>query len=317
MMFLGVDGGGTKTTAVLTDGDGGTVRQARGGPGNVALLDRGSIAELLRGILDALIGGPPYDRIAGAVFAFAGVGRPRVRQSVREIIEGAGLGHVTIMTDAEIVYESVFAEERGILLSAGTGSICLTKRDDGGFHQIGGVGYLLGDEGSGFDIGNRAIRLAVRQAELPGEPTPLTVELLAFYGLREPRDLVSIIYSSPNPQRLVASCARLVCDMAERGDPVAGPIVDAAVGSLLELARRALETLPAGDSVPIALGGSVLKPGSLVRERFAGRAEAEGLAFTYRNPEMEPAAAALLHALKQAGKPINKSFVETLKTVTF
>ena len=71
MFFLGVDGGGTKTTAVLSDLQGEVIRTIRLGPGNIAVLDRGSVAQLIRNIIFELLRSDSVDQIEAATFAFA------------------------------------------------------------------------------------------------------------------------------------------------------------------------------------------------------------------------------------------------------
>jgi len=154
MYFLGVDGGGTKTAAILMDAQGNVLRTTRKGTGNIAVLDRGSVAQLIRSILQELLPEGDTENIRWATFAFAGAGRPQEREAVTAIIRNTGIRNFTVLSDAEILYYSVFGEEQGILISAGTGSICLVKGKDNQYHQIGGWGYLLGDEGSGFYIGS-------------------------------------------------------------------------------------------------------------------------------------------------------------------
>lgn len=90
-----------------------------------------------------------------------------------------------------------------------------------------------GDEGSGFDIGKKAIRAAVRHAELKKRPPELTRALLSFYDLESPVDLITIAHASANPQNKIASCAKLVCELAEKGEPNAEKIIDSAVEALL------------------------------------------------------------------------------------
>ncbi|MFQ5584953.1 MAG: BadF/BadG/BcrA/BcrD ATPase family protein, partial [Calditrichia bacterium] len=253
MYYLGVDGGGTKTNAVLTNAHGDDIRTIREGSGNVSLLDRGSVAQLIRNLIKGLLKGEPVEKIHKAVFAFAGVGRPEEKSIVKEIIKGSGIKNFSLMTDAELLYYSIFGEKRGMLLSSGTGSICLVRNGKNRLKQVGGRGYLLGDEGSGFDIGNKAIRAAVHDQEMGKPISVLTRELLSFFGLNEPGELITIMYSSKNPARLTASCAKLVCEEAEKHEPNALKIVDAAARALFELAMEAVPYLEEEALIEIAL----------------------------------------------------------------
>lgn len=319
MYYLGVDGGGTKTAAVLADEQGQVLRSVKKGPGNIAVLDRGTLAQLIRNIVGELVGTQGIREIAWATFAFAGAGRPAEKETVEALIQGAGMKHFSVMTDAELLHYSVFGENPGILVSAGTGSICLLRDHSGHYHQIGGWGFLLGDEGSGFHIGRRAIRNALQDMEEEQSPSPLTRELLSFYGIDAPEKLISIVYSSVNPARLIASCARLVCEMAARGDWEAEDIVDAAVNELLKLVDRALSRFGENGNEPyqISLTGGILKNNRFVRQRFQEKARDRGYRFQYLEPEMEPAAAAVLYSLRKNGREPAPELLNALRGVRF
>lgn len=319
MYYLGVDGGGTKTAAVLADEEGRDIRAVKGGAGNIAVLDRGSVAQLIRSIISEILQGESIDQIAWGTFAFAGAGRTAEKSLVEAIVRGTGIRHLSVMTDAEILHYSIFRDEPGILLSAGTGSICLIRNHHSGYHQIGGWGYLLGDEGSGFYIGRSAIRAALRDREMGNPPSPLTQELLSFYGLDNPEKFITMIYSSVNPSNLIASCARLICELAETGESHALGIVEEATSALLDLAREAIRHFgnhPQREH-RLCLTGGVLKNASIINQKFKERARAMGLKFRYLKPEMEPAAAGVIYSLKKAGKPVAEELVQKLKQIRF
>lgn len=316
-VFIGVDGGGTKTTAVLTNADGSIFRTCRTGACNVAVLKPEAVAAIIESILAILLKEIPRESIGNAVFAFAGAGRTKERENVRQIISNAGVRQFSILTDAEILYHATLGNTSGILLSAGTGSICLVRGSDGAFKQIGGRGYLLGDEGSGFDIGNQAIRKSIRDAEDGNAISELTRKLLEFYNLQQPEELVSIIYTAANPPNVVASCAKLVCDLAESGEADAKTIVDGAAKSLLALFKHATEHLPKMSEYPMALAGSVLSDGSIVSQRFKKLLRKAALPVQIIEESMPPAAAAARSAILDAGMHPPPGLITKLSQATF
>ncbi len=312
--FLGVEGGGTKTTAVLCSETGRQLRTLKLGCGNVAVLDRGSIAELLEDLVSGLsIAVPP----AHATFAFAGIGRAKEKDVVKNLILRAGIANFTLMTDAELHYFSVFREGEGILIAAGTGSICLTRTAAGTYHQFGGLGYLLGDEGSGYDIGRRAIRSVLHAAERGESESLLWRELLHFYDLRHPREFVSLVYSSRNPFKLIASCAKLVGEIAEKGDATARDIIRTAAESLVELAATAGRSHPPGAPYRVGLVGGVLRENSPVERAFREAARQRGFQFEIVRPSLLPAAAAVIHSFQKTGKTMPATLLSRLQRVTF
>lgn len=317
MYYLGVDGGGTKTVAILMDESGNTLRRIKEGPGNAAVLDRGTMAQLIRSILDNILGGEGVQKIHWGTFAFAGVGRPKERRNVDDIIRASGITNYTLTTDAASQHYAVFGEESGILIASGTGSICLARNHDGEYLQIGGWGYLLGDEGSGFYIGRQAIRFAIQDAEQNNVTSKLTWQLISFYGLKAPEDLISIIYSSKNPHRLIASCAQLVCDCAANGNEAASQIVDNAVSALLKLVRDAGRYFLNKKRIKIALTGSILNEKSIVCQRLKKMIEIQGRNFIYAKQELHPAAGAVLQSMKKANVAITEEMMMQLKKIPF
>ncbi len=315
MYFLGVDGGGTKTTAVLIDAAGQLVRQIDEGPGNAAVLDRGTMARLIHSIFRQLQESLSLDEITWATFGFAGGGRPQEKRNLKEIISGIGLKNFTLMNDAEIHYYSVFGDDCGIMLSAGTGSICLVRNADGNLQQIGGVGYLLGDEGSGFDIGRQAISRSV-QAAYDGLPiSPLAQKLLSFYGLLDRRDLISIIYASKNPQRLIASSAKLVSELAASGDEEALKIVENAVESLMMHLEKAMALTRAEDTCRIAFTGGLLKGENVVSNLLQKSLDELGCNYQLARQEFAPAVAAAFFGFSASGNKAPADVVQRLKNI--
>jgi N-acetylglucosamine kinase-like BadF-type ATPase len=317
MFHLGVDGGGTKTTAILCNAQGSVMRSIRMGPGNISVLDRGSVAQLIRNILHELLAGESLDKILWATFAFAGAGRPEEKKTVHDLIKTAGLHQFTVMSDAEILYYSIFVDQPGILISAGTGSICLLRTAKGNFQQIGGWGYLLDDEGSGFDIGRMAIRSVLQELIERDTPSDFSKKLLLFYGLENPENLISIIYSSVNPPNLVASCARLVCDLAEQNDPVAEQVLSQALDSLIGYVRQAVDFFKKnGETVNrAALAGGILHDNAYANQQFKQRMKQSELNFSYARQEYEPAAAGVLYSMQKTGVQPSSLFLEKLKNI--
>ena len=314
--FVGVDGGGTKTTIVIVSADGEYIKTHKTGACNVAVLKPPAIEAVISDVVAQLPDENPAS-VTNAVFAFAGAGRPRERELTAEIIKRLGFPEFTIFTDAEILYYAALGDKPGILLSAGTGSICLAKLPTGEFHQIGGRGYLLGDEGSGFYIGNQAIRTAIRDAEDNRPPSGLTRELLRFYGLNRPEELVSIIYTSNNPPNVVASCARLVCESAELGDANARTIINSAAKALLKLLRHGIEHLPKQAAYNVALAGSILQPNGIVEKQLIKLAEQKRLQVHFFHPTLQPAAAAVLKAMRTKGIEPSPDLYARLESIHF
>jgi N-acetylglucosamine kinase-like BadF-type ATPase len=101
--------------------------------------------------------------------------------------------------------------------------------------RVGGLGYLLGDEGSGFELGQRGIRAALRSVDGTGPETGLLLALRECYGLENPMDILPLVYKSPSCVETIARFAVWVLDLGFKGDSLAKGIVQDAIGSLLNM----------------------------------------------------------------------------------
>lgn len=317
MYFLGIDGGGTKTAGILSDSEGKVLRTGIGESSNIAVLGKQNLKNHLIKIIAGLLRNQPVDKISWATFGIAGSGRAKEKQMAMEAISEIGIQNFSLMTDAELLYYSIYESGQGILISAGTGSFCIIRNKQDELEQLGGWGYLLGDEGSGYDVGRKAIIQALTEDEGEENASKLTKALLLFYQVKHPKDLISTVHSATNPQNVVASSAKLVCEQALKGEPYATKIVDIAAESLLRLAVYATERIKTIRPYKIALSGGLLSEGSPVLQRFKIKAAEKKLEFEYLHPSMHPAAGAVLNSLTSAGEPISDSLTEQMKKVTF
>lgn len=179
--------------------------------------------------------------------------------------------------DDVVTHLGALSGASGVVLAAGTGTLCLAIGPAGERRNIDGLGYLFGDEGGGFWIGRAGIRAAVRAAEGRGPRTVLQEALRDLVGPLP--SSVKHLYGSPTLVAEVAAFASTVGAAADAGDDVAGQIcvaaadglvgdVSAALGFLAEAAGRA-ERFRA--VAPVSVGGGVLRAGGAVRIAFAER----------------------------------------------
>lgn len=298
-VVAGVDGGGTRTRALLVDGKGvalgrgegpaGLVRPGRAGRSARAVqraLERARDAAGFQGPLEALWVG------------LAGAGREEARRQVRRTLEELELARrVRVGTDVEGAYRDAFAGDTGILLVAGTGSMALARGPDGAWVRVGGWGALLGDEGSGYWIGVRALRAVLAAHDGRGAATDLTAAALEAFDVAGPRELVDAAAEVQKAE--IASLAARVSRAAESGDAVAEGILSEAVEALLAHLRAARWRLGSDQSVPLALSGGLLNRGRPLRGRLEA-ALPEG-AFALRSVEVRPTRGAATLAREMAG----------------
>ncbi|HEX7025482.1 MAG TPA: BadF/BadG/BcrA/BcrD ATPase family protein, partial [Gemmatimonadales bacterium] len=172
-VYIGVDAGGTKTAAAVADGDRVLARSV-GPPGAVrpgrALHAASRIAVVVRRALtDAgLLQGDVL--VVGA----AGAGRDPERSELREMLRAERLAERTLVTgDLDVAFEAAFGAGSGIVLVSGTGSVAIARTPDGTLLRAGGLGWQIGDEGSGYAIGRAALAAVGRARDGRGAATGL------------------------------------------------------------------------------------------------------------------------------------------------
>ncbi len=305
--FLGVDGGQSKTTAVIGDENGRVLASGRGGPCNHAGAPEGR-AKFINAISTSLSAACSEAGLDAATVRFASAclglsGGPADKQAILGQILAAD--RMLVTDDATIALSGALAGEPGIVVIAGTGSIAFGRNAQGRTARAGGWGYLFGDEGGGFWIARQALRAALRWEEGWGPPTALRAMLLDStgarnVGARNMNDLMHRCYTPEFPRPRIAALSVLVNHAAERGDPVAQEILSEASRELAQLARAVRSQLfEAQESARCTYIGGVFESRN-VRALFRESLEAEP-GWLVTPPVHDPAIGALLEAYRAAG----------------
>lgn len=262
MNVLGADVGGTSSRVVLyagTDerghaaGPGGPMRMGHGG----ALA--GALAELARPLL-ARAG---LARADVFVVGASGAGREQERAELHAALERERLAwKVVVTTDAELARAAAFSGAPGILLIAGTGSIAVVRDHAQQFRRVGGLGWRMGDQGSGYWFGVEGLVAVGAMHDQLGPPTHLVEPLCAAAGVAGIGGLVR--WSTTATPAHVAALAPAVLACADAGDGVARDIVQRGVTWLVRLAEAA-----GSSTLPVAMAGGLLAPGQRLREHLA------------------------------------------------
>ena len=222
MFVLGIDAGGTKTVCLVADEQGHVLASARGPGANLPSLGELEVEKVLHEVMEqAMLGqsGVP----AVICLGIAGVDRAEDAAIIRSIMRRIGnKAPVLVVNDALIALEAGAGDGPGIVVIAGTGSICYGRNERGQAARAGGWGYILGDEGSGWWMGQRAIQAVMRQADGRGPATSLTPRVLAHFGVTDAAMLVHEVYYHDPRRRLIAGLASLPCrppGQGRRGRP--------------------------------------------------------------------------------------------------
>lgn len=267
---IGVDGGGSKTLAILADGRGRELGRgvAEGCNYQVVGMEaaKSAIRTAIQGAFSAA--GIPNQAVKSVCLGLAGIGRPDDRGWVEEFVHEEKLAeHLTIANDGQLLLWAGTPEGWGIGVVSGTGSIAYGRSPDGREARSGGWGYLMGDEGSGYAIGRAALQAVAQAADGRAAATSLATRILAHWGLTYPGDLVAKVYRAGIGRVEIAELAALVFDESERGDSAALHIETQASRELAAMLAVIAGRLHLTGDIPCALGGGVLAN----CPRFAGR----------------------------------------------
>lgn len=271
--FLGVDGGGTKTVAVLLTCDGREIARAVSGCSNFHSVGLTAAEAALREAIHQILAsaGLATTDVTAIGLGMAGAGRPGDREMVQDMVSRiADFRHVVVTHDAEAALVGGVGRRHGVVLIAGTGAIAYGINARGETRRADGWGYLVGDEGSAYWIGVEGLRAVARARDGRGPVTALETLLVSHLGLSDTSALVTLIYAEARDSQewgapRVAGLAPLVGHAAQTGDAVAQTI-------LREAGRRLSNTLSAvirgldmtDEAFEAALMGGVLRGQRLV-----------------------------------------------------
>jgi glucosamine kinase len=274
-VLIGADVGGSKT-AVAVSRDGKIVGRADG-PGAAlrpgrALASASMIADVVRQALSTaglLIGDV---LVVGA----AGAGREPERDELQKSIRGENVASkVVVTTDIEIALAAAFADGPGIVVSAGTGSVAVGRDRTGKRHRIGGYGWQMGDEGSGYAIGRASLGAVSRAVDGRSPKTALSDRLLKATRSDDYDDLVR--WAAGASPAEVAALAPHVLAVAAGGDTLAQGIADYAARELSQLAICLIPKMDITPPIPVAVTGGLLGADQPLRKTLLAKLAEESV----------------------------------------
>jgi N-acetylglucosamine kinase-like BadF-type ATPase len=208
------------------------------------------------------------------------------------------LNRIKIESDARIALEGAFSDKPGIILIAGTGSIVFGKDERGKTYRAGGWGRLIGDDGSGYAIGQEAFRAVARSLDGFGEKTRLVKLLDAKHGFETQETIINALYKENFD---VASVAPMVLEAASRGDKIARRILINGCSGLTELVRVVFSKMNKGRNVTkpqLVMTGSLLLNQNIYSRMVRSSIKRNIPSMSICDAESSPVVGASLMALK-------------------
>lgn len=235
MIFIGVDGGGTRCRARATDADGRIIGEAETGTANLlAGLDQAR-ANIVSAMTGALAAGGIEPSMLGRCVVGLGLAGANVSTLHRAFVAaGLPVSAFALESDAFAACRGAHANADGAIAILGTGTAYVVRKD-GAFVSLGGWGFALSDQGSGADIGRAALRAALLAYDGIGPADALTEAVLGHFGHR-PDAMVA--FAQDGLPRDFGNFAPLVLDHADNGEPVASAIVEDAIGHIATAINR-------------------------------------------------------------------------------
>lgn len=257
---LGIDGGGTKTHLVAMDKAMKILYEGYGGSSNLTSLTSGEVDRNLSELLGAFFANrnfSPRD-CACLCLGTAGAGRETARLELKTMLN-RWANQVLVTDDAQSALAGATETGSGILLIAGTGSICYARNQRGESHRTGGWGHIAGDEGSGYDMACQILRAVVRAADGRGSETQLTDLVMDFWSLTGIDQLIDALYRSGKGKSEIAALA-ILCDKAyDKQDKTAFQIMDKCAAGLAEMVIAAADVFGEEKCIPCICSGSLLE----------------------------------------------------------
>ena len=305
--YLGLDGGASKTAALVIDENKQPLGQGlAGGSNHLRVGIEVATRNIERAVNVALVeAGIAIRQIEYAYCGIAGADHPVHRQRVIDSLKiFFPRGNFIVDTDARIALTGAIGFGSGVVIISGTGSVSFGRNDAGTEARAGGWGPTLGDEGSGYAIGREALSAIVRAHDGRGRQTKMTELLCYDYDMCTPEDLPRFVYATTTHADDIARYLKLVIEAAELGDEVAIEILQRSGRELADCVNAVAHRLKMQESeFPVAYVGGAFHAGELLLGPMRAAVLAASPKSTLGPPKNTPVEGAAMMAIRAAEKP--------------
>lgn len=293
---VGVDGGGTKTHAVILDAEFKVLGEGLAGASNPLRVGIANAAGAIREAIDRACEVAQLRRsdLIAAEIGLAGARRQELNARMREALLGLGIGEIVVVGDADIALYGATEGAPGLIVISGTGSICCGINARGKTSCAGGWGPIAGDEGAGAWIARRALRAIAHATDGRGPATLLTGAACTYFHVSDPNDLSTAIYAPTITNERLAGFGKYVILAARGKDRVAREILAEGGCELGVAANAVIRNLKLeGETFPVAYVGGVFKAaGELVLAAMREKVKTVAPRAYLAPPRFSPAIAA-------------------------
>ncbi|MCC7447348.1 MAG: hypothetical protein IT324_08035 [Anaerolineae bacterium] len=313
-VVVAVDGGQSSTLALVATPDGRILGTGLAGPSN-HIHEPGGMERLHNALHQSITAalhnaGRTINNVTHVCLGMTGaadIAQQIVQQKIPTAAVQSYYDMVTALAGASVA-------QPGVVVIAGTGSVAYGRLADGRDARAGGWGWLIGDEGSAFDIGRAALQVAAHAADIRGGPTVLLQRLVDHFQMPSFWDLRNALYTPAITRAQIAGLAALVTAAAQDGDMVALGLLDQAGRDLASIAVGVIKQLGMLDTgMTVYTTGGVFKAGAFVLKPFCDTIQAQSSASAVREAAFSPIIGGLLLALKASGSPLDDSIIGAIR----
>lgn len=296
---IGMDGGGTKTKVCAADLNGHIFDSFLGGSMNINSQGVDGVRQNLAFIFEELRQkGADWALLKGICLGAAGISNPLARQTLKDCVLAAGITREPlILGDHEIALYGAHGCGKGLILIAGTGSVCYGMDGAGKQARAGGFGHLIDDEGSGYAIGRDVLGAIVRAEDGRQAPTCMKEAVLHQLNLASTAELIRYVYSPQTSKKEIAALAPCVMQGIDAHEAVAERILDKAAEQLAEMVFAVLRQLGL-KTAELAFCGSVLLKNESLAKRLQKKIKCQYPEVACIYPKQEAAVGAVLSCLQ-------------------
>ena len=300
-IYLGVDGGGTKTAFTLVDSSGRVLAQHLAGSSYYPQIG-------IENLTDMLISGvakvcPDPDALGFAFFGLPAFGEDsRIDPLIAQLpLDMLGHDRFAVGNDMVCGWAGSLGGQDGINIVSGTGSIAYGERR-GKSARAGGWGEIFSDEGSAYWIATRGLQLFSRMSDGRSPRGPLLEALRDHFALQEDLDLCGHVIGAAGNRDSIAALSQIVASAANAGDEAAADIFRNAANELAEIVHAVAKELAFGaeEHIPVSWSGGVFRSGDLVTAPFKRRLTSMDSRYRFVKPIADPTLGAALYAVRRA-----------------
>ena len=305
--YLGVDGGASKTAALVIDEAAQALGRGVAGPSNHLRVGiETATRNIERAVNIALVeAGMAIRQIEYAYCGIAGADHPAHRQRVIDSLRiFFPRGNFIVDNDARIALTGAVGFGSGIVIISGTGSVAFGRNENGEEARAGGWGPTIGDEGSGYAIGREGLAAIVRAHDGRGRRTKMTELLCYDYDMCSPEDLPRFVYATTTHADDIARYGKLVIEAAKVGDEVACEILARAGRDLAECVLAVARRLGLTEKeFPVAYVGGAFNAEGLLLDPMRESLVRGAPKTTLGPPKNTPVEGAAMMAVRAAQHP--------------